>query len=422
MVPQTSLDALKAAEPALDRRFQQLKAAGMSLDMTRGKPCSEQLDLSLDLITILGREEYLAVDGTDCRNYGGLDGLPEAKELFAPYLDVSPKEILIGDNSSLSLMHDTVARALSHGVVDSVRPWSAEAAPKFLCPAPGYDRHFAICEHFGLGMLNISNTAAGPDMDAVERLAGSDASVKGIWLVPKYANPLGNTLSSEVVQRLAKMPTAAPDFRIFWDNAYAAHHLGPDQDALDDILSACKAAGNPNRPVIFGSTSKVSFAGAGIGLFGGSEANVAWMRDHRSKMTIGPDKLNQRRHVKFFKDAAGIDSHMKKHAEILRPKFEAVQRVLTAELGGKGIAEWTNPKGGYFVSIDTLPGCARAVVKMAGEAGVKLTGAGATFPYGKDPQDRNIRIAPSLPSLAEIESAMEVLAVCIQRVALALHR
>jgi DNA-binding transcriptional MocR family regulator len=411
------LDALRASAPAIERRYAAFKDRKLSLDMTRGKPCAEQLDLSNGLLTILGPDDFRAADGTDCRNYGGLDGLPEAKALFAEFLEVSPAEVLVGDNSSLALMHDSVARALSHGVPGGEGPW-ARSAVKFLCPAPGYDRHFAICEHFGIEMVNVEMTSEGPDMEQVEGLAGADPAVKGIWIVPRYQNPLGVTCSERTVERLARMKTAAGDFRVFWDNAYAHHHLTDTPPRLANLLALAKAAGTADRVLLFGSTSKVSYAGAGIAMMGGSERNVGWLREHRSKSTIGPDKLAQLRHVRFFLTMEGIRAHMRKHAEILRPKFEAVGRVLERELGGTGLATWTRPVGGYFVSLDTPEGCARAVVRMAAEAGVKLTAAGATFPYGRDPRDRNIRIAPTLPALAEIETAMEVVSVCVKRAAL----
>jgi aspartate/methionine/tyrosine aminotransferase len=412
-----SRSRIASLAPELDRRYEAFKSKKLALDMTRGKPCSEQLDLANGLLTVLGAGDYRAEDGTDCRNYGGVDGLPDAKRLFAAFLGVSPSEVLVGDNSSLALMHDTVARAMSHGVPGGEAPWSRGPA-KFLCPAPGYDRHFTVCEHFGIEMINVPMTDDGPDMDAVEQLAGGDAAIKGMWLVPRYSNPTGATCSDRVVERLARMKTAARDFRILWDDAYAHHHLVDSPPKLANVLELCKAAGNAERPVIFASTSKVSFAGAGVAMMGGSEKNIGWMRAHRTKSTIGPDKLTQLRHVRFFKDMDSVREHMKKHAAILKPKFDAVDRIFGRELGGKGIASWTRPLGGYFVSLDTSDGLARAVVKMAAEAGVKLTEAGATYPYGKDPRDRNIRIAPSLPSLGEIETAMEVVAVCVQRAAL----
>jgi DNA-binding transcriptional MocR family regulator len=419
MTESSSIDVakLKASGPEVERRYAAFKDKKLSLDMTRGKPSSAQLDLANGLISILGPNDFKAADGTDCRNYGGLDGLPEAKALFADFLEVAPTEVLLGDNSSLALMHDVVARALSHGVPGGDGPWASEK-PKFLCPSPGYDRHFAVCEHFGIEMIPVDMTDEGPDMDRVEALAADDASVKGIWIVPKYENPTGATCSARVVERFAKMKPRAKDFRIMWDNAYAHHHLTDSPPKLENILEACKAAGCADRPLMFGSTSKVSFASAGIAVIGGSVANIGWFRQHRSKSTIGPDKLNELRHVRFFKNMDGLRDHMKKHAALLRPKFDLVDRALTAELGGTGLAKWTKPLGGYFVSLDTGDGLARTVVKMANEAGVKFTEAGATFPKGHDPRDRNIRVSPSLPSLAEIEAAMEVLAVCVKRATL----
>jgi aspartate/methionine/tyrosine aminotransferase len=415
--PSQTLNALKAAAPELDRRYNAFLGKRLSLDMTRGKPCAEQLDLSNELLTNVGPADFRAADGTDCRNYGGLDGLPESKALFAGFMEVAPSEILLGDNSSLALMYDTVARGLSHGVPGGDGPWS-RAPAKFLCPVPGYDRHFAICEHLGVQMVNVDMTDEGPDMEKVEAVVASDPSVKGMWLVPKYSNPTGAVCSHRVVERLAGMKTGAKDFRILWDNAYAHHHLTDSPPALANILAACRGSGNADRVLLYGSTSKVSFAGAGVAMMAGSDKNVAWMRSHRSRSTIGPDKLTELRHVRFFKDMDGIRRHMQAHAAILKPKFDAADRILTRELGGRSLATFTKPLGGYFVSLDTLDGCARAVVKMAADAGVKLTEAGATFPYGKDPRDRNIRIAPSLPKLPEIEAAMEVLAVCVQRATL----
>jgi DNA-binding transcriptional MocR family regulator len=396
----------------LDRRYNEIKARRLTLDMTRGKPCVQQLDLSNGLLDCLDGN-YKAADGTDCRNYGGLDGLPEAKKLFAEFLEVAPAEIIVAGNSSLALMHDSVAQAVLRGVPGGSRPWR-EVNARFLCPSPGYDRHFAVCEHLGIEMVTVRMTEEGPDMEEVERLAGADETIKGIWCVPKYSNPTGMVFSDAVVDRLARMQ-AAPDFRIFWDNAYAVHHLTDKPRPLKNLLAACKAAGNPDRVLIFGSTSKVSFAGAGVAMMAGSEANIAYTKQNMSLQTIGPDKLNQLRHVRFFRDMAGIEAQMKKHAAILKPKFDAVIAILDREIGAGGAARWTRPMGGYFISLDTKDGCARAVVKMAAEAGVKLTSAGATFPYGKDPRDRNIRIAPSMPSQAEIEQAMELVAICIQR-------
>lgn len=390
-----------------------VKQQGLKLDMTRGKPSNEQLDLAATLTTCLAASDYKAADGTDARNYGGLDGLPEMKAIFAELLETAPANLIVGGASSLTMMHDAVLRGLLHGVPDGDGPWS-KSKIKFLCPAPGYDRHFAICQHHGIEMITVDLDANGPDMDTVERLVKSDASIRGMWCVPKYSNPTGETYSAAVVERLAAMPTAAPDFRLFWDNAYAVHDLYDATDPLLEILSACAKAGHPNRPIEFASTSKISFAGAGVAVLASSAANVADAKKHLAIQTIGPDKLNQLRHVRFFKDAAGVKAHMQKHAAILRPKFDAVTRIFERELGGSGLAAWTKPRGGYFVSLDTLDGLATEVVRLADEAGVKLTPAGATFPLGKDPRNRNIRVAPSLPPASQVETAMQVVTLCVQ--------
>jgi DNA-binding transcriptional MocR family regulator len=387
---------------------------GVKLDMTRGKPSAEQLDLAAGLFVNLEATGYAAADGTDTRNYGGLDGLPEMKAVFAEMMETSPAQVVVGGNSSLQMMHDTVVRALLHGVPDGQGPWGKLSKVKFVCPTPGYDRHFAICEHHGIEMIPVGIDDQGPDMDEVERLVASDPAIKGMWCVPKYSNPTGATYSDAVVSRLARMKTAAPDFRILWDNAYAVHDLYDTGDRLVNILTSCGEGGHPNRALVFVSTSKVSFAGAGVAAMASSSANLADAKRHAGVQTIGPDKVNQLRHVRFFRDLAGIRAHMARHAELLRPKFEAVSRVFDAELGGKGIATWTRPRGGYFVSLDTLDGCASEVVRLADDAGVKLTAAGATFPYGKDPRNRNIRIAPSLPPLAQVEQAMQVVAACVE--------
>ncbi len=404
---------------ALDRdeltaRYAEFQARQLDIDMTRGKPSAEQLDLSLDMLDCVDAGHFRSPSGIDCRNYGGLDGIPEAKVLFAEYLGVAPEEVIVGGNSSLNMMHDAVVRAMMHGVVDSPAPWGEQPGAKFLCPSPGYDRHFAICEYLGIEMIPVGMGDDGPDMEQVEALAAGDRAVKGMWCVPKYSNPTGVTYSDEVVERLASMPTAAPDFRIFWDNAYAVHHLDGAPARLRNILRACQKAGNAERAFLFGSTSKISFAGGGVATMAASQKNIEFTKEQMSYQTIGPDKMNQLRHVRFFRDLAGIEAHMRKHAAILRPKFDAVQAVLGRELGGKGVAEWSRPRGGFFVSLDTLDGCAKTVVGLAADAGVKLTPAGATFPYRRDPRDRNIRIAPSMPSVAEIETAMELVAVCIQ--------
>ena len=413
-----SRQELQQIKDSLLKRYQEFKFSGITLDMTRGKPCSEQLDLSLEILNSINSKNFLTEGAADCRNYGGLDGIPEVKRLFSQYLEVEPEEIIIGGNSSLNMMHDTFMRAMVKGVEKESPPWGALPKIKFVCPSPGYDRHFFICEHLGIEMVPVPMNADGPDMDLVEALVVNDESVKGIWCVPKYSNPTGAVYSDDVVDRLANMKTKAADFRIFWDNAYAVHHLKDKPARLKNILAACKQAGNPERVFIFGSTSKITFAGGGLAMMAGSKINMDLTRKQISFQTIGPDKLNQLRHIKFFKNLTGIKNHMKKHAAILKPKFDAVQNVLEKELGGKNIADWSHPEGGYFVSIDTMKGCGADVVKMAAEAGVKLTPAGSTFPYMKDPLDRNIRIAPSFPPLADIRSAMELVGVCIQLVSI----
>jgi DNA-binding transcriptional MocR family regulator len=407
--PKEVVDSLSQLEASLLA----IKQKGLKLDMTRGKPSNEQLDLANELTTALSASDYKAADGTDTRNYGGLDGLPEMKAIFAELLETTPANVVVGGASSLTMMHDAVVRGLLHGVPDGDGPWS-KSKIKFLCPAPGYDRHFAICQHHGIEMIPVELDANGPDMAAVEKLVAADASIKGMWCVPKYSNPTGETYSADVVQRLAGMKTAAPDFRLFWDNAYAVHDLYDTTDPLVEIIAACAKAGNPNRPLEFASTSKISFAGAGVAVMATSAANVADAKKHLSIQSIGPDKVNQLRHVRFFKDAAGVKAHMQKHAALLRPKFDAVTRIFERELGGSGLAAWTQPRGGYFVSLDTLDGCAVEVVKLADEAGVKLTPAGATFPLGKDPRNRNIRVAPSLPPASQVETAMEVVTLCVK--------
>ncbi len=400
---------------ALQEKYLQAKAKNLALDMTRGKPGAEQLDLSLDMLNLVTAMDYKTAKGEDPRNYGGLDGIAETKEFFREFLETdSADEVIVGGNSSLTLMHDTIAKCISHGTVDSAKPWGKEEKIKFLCPAPGYDRHFAITEHFGFELITIEMTNQGPDMDMVEKLVASDASIKGIWIVPKYNNPMGTSVSDEVVDRLAKMTTAAADFRIFWDNAYTVHHLSGNEDVVKNLLHACKANNNANRVFIYGSTSKITFAGAGIAAMGGSVANMDWMRKHLSFSTIGPDKINQVRHARFFGNYDGLKKHMKKHAALIKPKFDIVIDILQKNLGGKNLATWTNPNGGYFISLNTNEGCAKRVVKLAAEAGVKLTAAGATFPYGKDPKDQNIRLAPTLPSVEEIKLAMEIVCLCVE--------
>lgn len=399
----------------LQKRYDEYKSRKLNYDMSRGKPCSEQLDLSVGMLnTVTSSESLKASDGTDCRNYGGIDGIPEAKQLFAEMLEVDTKEIIIGGNSSLNMMYDTIARAITFGVLGSETPWGKLPVVKFLCPSPGYDRHFAICELFGIEMIIIDMKADGPDMDAVEKLAAEDDSIKGIWCVPKYSNPDGITYSDEVVGRLAKMQTKAKDFRIFWDNAYVVHHLTDKPDILKNILTACREAGNPDRVFIYSSTSKLSFPGSGVAMMAASQSNVNFIKKQMSIQTIGPDKINQLRHVRFFKNMDNIKKHMEKQASIIKPKFEAVLDILEAQLEGKNIAWWNRPRGGYFISLNVLEGCAKTIVAMAAEAGVTLTSAGATYPYGKDPYDKNIRIAPTYPRLDDLKNAIEVLCICVQ--------
>ncbi len=423
-----SPEQLAERQKQLQNRYAEFQSRKLALDMTRGKPAAAQLDLAGELLNLPGGDDFKDAAGTDCRNYGGVEGLPETRALFGEFLEMPADQVIIGGNASLTIMHDTVLRALTHGVPvagGAGKAWfeggegaGSKSPVKFLCPSPGYDRHFSICEHFGIEMIVVGMNDQGPDMAQVEKLVADDAAIKGIWCVPKYSNPTGVTYSDEVVDRLAKMKTAAPDFRIFWDNAYAVHHLTDTPDRLKNIYTACDAAGNADRVLIFGSTSKITLAGSGLAAFAASKANVADAKKHLSMQTIGPDKINQLRHLRFLKDMAGINAHMKKHAQIIKPKFDAVLEILEKELGEAQIATWTKPNGGYFISLDTPAGCAAQVVKLAAEAGVKLTGAGATFPYKKDPNDSNIRIAPTLPPPADIATASEVVAVCVQLAAI----
>jgi DNA-binding transcriptional MocR family regulator len=407
---QLSPQELQEDKQQLQERYRDFQAQNITLDMTRGKPCPEQLDLAMGLFNCVDDGHYAAENGSDCRNYGGLDGLAEAKALFAGLMEVEADEIIIGGNSSLNMMHDAFMRAMVNGVTENSPPWKLLPTVKFLCPSPGYDRHFSVCQYLGIEMITINMNADGPDMDTVENLVAEDDSIKGIWCVPKYSNPTGTVYSDSVVDRLANMQTKADDFTIFWDNAYVVHHLGEKPAGLKNILAACKQAGHADRVLIFGSTSKISFASAGLAMMAGSKASMDRARKQISFQTIGPDKLNQLRHVRFFKNMAGIEAHMKKHASILKPKFDAVQTALETELGGKNIASWSQPAGGYFVSVDTMEGCAGPVVQMAAEAGVKLTPAGSTFPYMKDPLNSNFRLAPSFPPLEDIRLAMELVA------------
>lgn len=403
---------------ALEQEYKKYSYHPLSLNMARGKPSPEQLDLSMGMMDVLSSKADLKCeDGTDCRNYGVLSGIPEAKELFADVMEVNPNNLIIFGNSSLNVMYDCIARSYSHGVMGST-PWCKLPKVKWLCVVPGYDRHFKITEYFGFEMINVPMLPTGPDMDMVEKLVREDELIKGIWCVPKYSNPTGNSYSDETVRRFARLEPAAPDFRIYWDNAYTIHHLyDHDQDHLIEILAECKRAGNPDLVYKFASTSKVTFPGSGIALLAASQNNLEDINKQMTMQTIGHDKVNQLRHVRFFKDIHGIVEHMRKHADIIRPKFEIVNSVLEEELGGLGIGSWTKPNGGYFVSFDSLPGCAKAIVLAAKKAGVTMTGAGATFPYGKDPSDSNIRIAPTYPSLEEVTAAMKLFTLCVKLVA-----
>ena len=407
---------LVALKSELENEYDQIKSRRLSLNMARGKPSAAQLDLSMPLFDPQIMREYIAADGTDCRNYGVIDGLPEAKELMAVLLDDSPENVIVLGNSSLTAMYDAVARFWSFGTLGSA-PWCTLPEVKWICPAPGYDRHFAITEAFGIEMITVPMKEDGPDMDEVERIAGSDPAVKGIWSVPKYSNPGGITYSDEVVRRLASMECAADDFRIIWDNAYCVHHLYDEpekQDQVLDIAQACAEAGNPDRCFKFASTSKITFPGAGIAAFAASPDNVAEAKERMNPQTIGNDKLNQLRHVRFLRDADGIAEHMSKHAAILRPKFELVQKKFSEGLADVDGCSWTRPNGGYFVSFDAPEGCAKRIVSLAKDAGVVLTGAGATYPYGKDPRDSNIRVAPSMPPIEELDEALDVFILCVK--------
>ena len=412
-------DELKSELETLKKEYQKYQEMDLKLDMSRGKPCREQLDLSMGMMDTLNSQADLTCeDGTDCRNYGVLTGIHEAKVLIGDMMENNPENIIIYGNSSLNVMYDTVSRAMTHGILGNT-PWCKLDKVKFLCPVPGYDRHFAITEYFGIEMIPVPMSPEGPDMDMVEKLVAEDEAIKGIWCVPKYSNPQGYSYSDETVRRFARLKPAAKDFRIFWDNAYGIHHLyDDDQDYLIEILAECKRAGNPDLVYKFASTSKITFPGSGIAALASSPNNLEDIMKQMTNQTIGHDKVNQLRHVRFFKDIHGMVEHMRKHADIIRPKFEAVLDAFDRNLGGLGVGEWTKPKGGYFISFDALPGCAKAIVKLAKKAGVTMTGAGATWPYGKDPEDKNIRVAPTLPTLDDLKTAAELFTLCVRIVSI----
>lgn len=414
-----SKEELLQLKSELDERYEEAKSKGLALDMSRGKPSAKQLNVSLDMLDVINSSsELISENGTDCRNYGVLDGIPEAKRLMAEMMNTTPEHVIVYGNASLSIMYDQISRAYTHGILGST-PWCKLDKVKFLCPVPGYDRHFAITERFGFEMINIPMSETGPDMDMIENLVSEDDSIKGIWCVPKYSNPQGYTYSDDTVKRMAALKPAAKDFRIFWDNAYAIHDLYAEgADTLLDIISECEKAGNPDMVFEFASTSKVSFPGSGIAALAASKANIDDIKKQLTIQTIGHDKINQLRHVKYFKNIDGLKVHMMKHADEMRPKFEAVLKVFDEELGGCGIGEWSKPKGGYFISFDAMEGCAKKIVVKCKEAGVTLTNAGATFPYGKDPKDSNIRIAPSFPTPEEMAMAADLFVLCVKIVSI----
>ncbi|MBS4899709.1 MAG: aminotransferase class I/II-fold pyridoxal phosphate-dependent enzyme [Clostridiales bacterium] len=410
-----SKDELTALRSDLENKYNDFAAENLKLDMSRGKPSPAQLKISYPMLSIIDENSDLhAADGTDCSNYGCLEGIKDAKELIAGMLKTKPENVIVFGSASLSIMFDQISRAFTHGYLGEA-PWSKLDKVKFLCPVPGYDRHFTITEHFGIEMINIPMTGSGPDMDLVEKLVVSDPSVKGIWCVPKYSNPSGCSYSDETVKRLASLKPAARDFRIFYDNAYCVHDLYDKKDQILEILEECEKAGNPNIVFEFCSTSKISFPGAGISGLAASPANLADIKDHMKFQTISHDKINQLRHARFFKNIDGIKAHMKKHADHIRPKFELVLELLEKELGGLGIGRWTKPNGGYFISFDTIPGCADKVFEICKNAGVTLTNVGATFPYGKDPENSNLRIAPTFPTLEELAKATELFCLAVKK-------
>ena len=412
---QKTREELLACRDQAAAELEAYRAQSLKLDLTRGKPSAEQLNLSSGMLGVITHaDDCFSESGLDCRNYGILDGLPETKQLFADLLGIKPERIIVAGNSSLNLMFDTVVRCMLFGVRGGYEPWGRQGRIKFLCPSPGYDRHFAICRSLGIEMIPIPMTPEGPDMKQVRMHVCSDPSVKGIWCVPKFSNPEGVTYSDAVVEELASLRPAAPDFRIFWDNAYAVHELYDEEVPLADIFALAEENGTVDNIFYFASTSKISFPGSGVAIMAASENNIHQIKPILSTQTIGFDKINQMRHVKYFGDADGIRAHMRRHAAVLRPKFDAVLDILEAELGGLGIADWTSPRGGYFISLNTMDDCARRVYRLAKSVGVALTEAGATYPYGCDPRDRNLRIAPSFPTLPEITAATKVLCTCVK--------
>ncbi|NKY56132.1 aminotransferase class I/II-fold pyridoxal phosphate-dependent enzyme [Nocardia flavorosea] len=418
MPRQTQIGLMSPEELAAEHELQSanyatLQAAALTLDLTRGKPSPEQLALSSAMLSLPGDGDFRDGTGTDCRNYGGLHGLPELRAIFGELLGIGVDNLIAGNNASLELMHDTIVYATLHGLPDSPRRWADEPVVKFLCPSPGYDRHFAITESLGFEMIPVPMGPDGPDIRMIAELLAADPQIKGLWAVPNYSNPTGAVFSEEVVRELVSMPAAAPDFRLFWDNAYAVHPLTDTAAPVIDVLGLAAAAGNPHRPFVFASTSKITFAGSGVSFLGASTENLNWYLGHASKKSIGPDKINQLRHLRFFSDAAGVRAHMQKHRAILEPKFALVLRILEDRLGSSKVASWTEPKGGYFVSLDVLEGTAARVIELAKDAGIALTAAGSAFPYKKDPEDKNIRIAPSFPALPELEQAMDGVATCV---------
>ena len=404
-------DELMAQHERQQEHYAELRGRKLALDLTRGKPSPAQLDLSNALLSLPGTD-FRDGEGTDTRNYGGLHGLPELRAIFGELLGIPVPNLIAGNNASLELMHDIVVFSMLHGGVDSPRPWGQEPVVKFLCPSPGYDRHFAITETMGIEMITVGMREDGPDVDMIEELVAADPAIKGMWCVPVFSNPTGVTYSWEVVRRLVQMRAAAPDFRLFWDNAYCVHTLTHDFVRQVDVLGLAAAAGHPNRPYVFASTSKITFAGAGVSFFGGSLGNIAWYLQYLGKKTIGPDKVNQLRHLRFLGDADGVRLHMQRHQQLLAPKFALALHILEDRLADSKIASWTEPKGGYFISLDVLPGTARRTIGLAKDAGIALTEAGAAFPYRKDPEDRNIRLAPTFPSMQDLSQAVDGLATC----------